>query len=293
MSPTATPPEPEAAPADGDGAGLPAVHAGGCVVPVMDMSAPEQPALPGSESAGTLLGGRVAYRQMLRGHRSGLEPVLLAALVPARPGQRVLEGGTGAGAGLLCLAARVASLRGCGVELDPALAALARRNLDANGAAGISVLAADLAGADVLPGAAFHHAFANPPWHRGTASPDGGRDLARRAAPGLLAVWVAALCRRVRPGGSVTLALPAAALAEAAALLRGCGCGGVSVLPLWPRQGVAARLVLVQGVLGSRSGSVVHPGLVLHEADGGFTPGADAVLRDGAALRIGAGAAPP
>ncbi len=248
---------------------------------------PSPDGLPDTESAGTLLGGRVAYRQMLRGHRSGLEPVLLAALVPARPGQRVLEGGTGAGAGLLCLAARVAPLCGWGIEMDPALAALARRNLDANGAAGISVAAADLTRDDVLPEGGFHHAFANPPWHRGTASPDAGRDLARRAAPGLLALWVAALCRRVRPRGSVTLAVPAAALAEAAGLLRHSGCGGVSLLPLWPRRGVAARIVLVQGVLGSRAGSVVNPGLVLHEADGRFTPEADAVLRDGAALRIG------
>ncbi len=287
MAPTAAPPLPghPAAPAGGGRHDPAAPSASGGDVPATGQPSPDD--LPDAESSGTLLGGRVAYRQMLRGHRSGLEPVLLAALVPARPGQRVLEGGTGAGAGLLCLAARVAPLGGWGIEMDPALAALARRNLDANGAAGISVAAADLTRDDVLPEGGFHHAFANPPWHRGTASPDAGRDLARRAAPGLLALWVAALCRRVRPRGSVTLAVPAAALAEAAGLLRQSGCGGVSLLPLWPRRGIAARIVLVQGVLGSRAGSIVNPGLVLHEADGRFTPEADAVLRDGAALRIG------
>ncbi|WBO57919.1 hypothetical protein GT370_11530 [Acidocella sp. MX-AZ03] len=48
-------------------------------------------------SAGTLLGGRLAYRQLRAGHRSGFEPVLMAAFCPARPGVRVLELGTGAG----------------------------------------------------------------------------------------------------------------------------------------------------------------------------------------------------
>ena len=250
-------------------------------VPPSDTPAPH----PG-ESAGTLLGGRIAYRQKLRGHRSGLEPVLMAACVPARPGQRVLEGGTGAGAGLLCLAARVAPLAGLGIELDPALAALARRNLAANAATAIEVLAADLTSAGATDGARFHHAFANPPWHAGTASPDPVRDLARRSAAGLLPLWVAALRRNLAHRGTITLALPVSALAEAAAALRDCGCGGVSVLPLWPRRDVAARLVLVQGTLGSRAGSVLAAGLVLHEADGRFTPQAEAVLRGGSALPL-------
>ncbi|HJS85951.1 MAG TPA: SAM-dependent methyltransferase, partial [Acetobacteraceae bacterium] len=58
-------------------------------------------------TGGTLLGGRVRYAQPAEGFRSGIEPVLLAAAVPARPGECVLEGGSGAGAGLLCLAARI------------------------------------------------------------------------------------------------------------------------------------------------------------------------------------------
>ena len=56
---------------------------------------------------GTLLGGRVRYAQLGAGFRSGIEPVLLAATIPARCGQVVIEGGSGVGAGLLCLHARV------------------------------------------------------------------------------------------------------------------------------------------------------------------------------------------
>ena len=167
---------------------------------------------------------------MLRGHRSGLEPVLMAAWVPARPGQRVLEGGAGAGAGLLCLAARVSPLDGVGVELNPALAALARRNLAANGATGIEVLAADLAAGHAPAAGGFHHAFANPPWHAGTASPDGERDLARRTAHGLLPLWVAALCRSLRHRGTVTLA-PAR---------RGARRGGVGAAPVRLRRHLRA-----------------------------------------------------
>ncbi|HET9018931.1 MAG TPA: SAM-dependent methyltransferase, partial [Acetobacteraceae bacterium] len=94
--------------------------------------------------SGTLLGGRVHHTQLAEGHRTGIEPVLLAASIPAMHGARVLEGGTGSGAGLLCLAARVQGIAGVGIERDPALAALARANIAANGFAGLAVLEGDL-----------------------------------------------------------------------------------------------------------------------------------------------------
>ncbi|MBF0393554.1 MAG: methyltransferase, partial [Alphaproteobacteria bacterium] len=55
----------------------------------------------------TLLDGRVRLRQPTHGYRAAIDPVFLAAAVPAGAGQRVLDAGCGAGAALLCLCARV------------------------------------------------------------------------------------------------------------------------------------------------------------------------------------------
>ena len=116
------------------------------------------------ETSGTLLDGRISYSQPSRGYRTGIEPVLLAAAVPACAGERVLEAGTGAGAGLLCLTARVSGLTGTGVERDQQMAALARRNLDANDAGGIGIEVADIC--QWRGAGPYAHAFANPPWHQ-------------------------------------------------------------------------------------------------------------------------------
>ena len=62
------------------------------------------------------------------GSRAATDPVLLAAFVPARPGERVLDLGCGAGTAGLCLAARVPGLELHGLEVQPAYAELARRN---------------------------------------------------------------------------------------------------------------------------------------------------------------------
>lgn len=232
---------------------------------------------------GSLLGGRVRHEQLPDGHRTGIEPVLLAASIPARAGQRVLEAGSGAGAALLCLAWRVPRISGLGVEREAALAALARENAEVNGFAGLSFAAQALEDwADVEK---FDHAFANPPWHApGTESPDRRREAARRARPGLFADWTQRLAAALRPRGTLTLVVAADHFTECLAALDAAGCGGLSVLPLWPKAGRAARLVLLRGIKGSRATDRLLPGLVLHAAQSGYTAEATAILREGAPL---------
>ena len=235
---------------------------------------------------GHLLGGRVIYAQPAEGFRSGIEPVLLAAAVPARPGERVLEGGSGAGAALLCLAARVPGVLGLGVERDPVLTRLAEHNAAANNATGLAFATADLtAPADI---GMFHHACANPPYHpqAGTRSPLSSRDSAKRGRDNLLADWTAALAAALRHRGTLTLILSAALVPESFAAMAAAGCRPTALLPLLPAPDRPAKLALVHGIKGGRSPLRLLAGLVLHAEGGGFTPAAEAILRDGAALKL-------
>jgi tRNA1Val (adenine37-N6)-methyltransferase len=235
---------------------------------------------------GHLLNGRIRYAQPAEGFRSGIEPVLLAAAIPALPGQRVLEGGTGAGAALLCLMSRVPDVTGLGIERDPDQAALARANAAANDLRGLEILTGDIETAE--PAGVFDHAFANPPYHpaSGSASPNVGRLTAKQAAPDLLARWTAALVRPLRPRGSVTLILPAASLPACIVALAAAKAPVDAVLPLWPKAGVPAKLILVRGIKGGRAAMRLLPGLELHQSNGQFTDVANAILRDGAALGL-------
>ena len=69
-------------------------------------------------SEDTLLGGRVKLRQKRHGYRVAIDPVLLAAAVPAAAGDNVLDIGCGAGAAALCLATRVQGSRVTGIEVQ-------------------------------------------------------------------------------------------------------------------------------------------------------------------------------
>jgi tRNA1(Val) A37 N6-methylase TrmN6 len=99
-----------------------------------------------------------------------------------------------------------------------------------------------------------------------------------------LAGWTEALARCLRPRGTLTLILPAGGVPEVLAAMAAAGVGGGVLLPLWPKPGRAAKLVLLRGTRGGKAPFRVSAGLVLHRAEGGFTKEAEAILRDGAAL---------
>lgn len=234
----------------------------------------------------TLLGGRVRLRQPEGGLRAGHDAVLLAAAVPAKRGERVLELGCGSGAAFLCLAARIPDLTIVAVEREPSLATLARENAALNGLADrVTVIEGDVADPALrraLPRCA--HGFANPPYWEGGSAPPAALRRAATHEEATLADWAATLAT-VAHRGSATLVLPAARFADGLAALGAARFGSPALLPLWPRAGVAAKRVLVSARMGGKGPARVLPGLVLHDG-AGATAEAEAILRDGGALAV-------
>ena len=241
----------------------------------------------------TLLGGRVVLRQPAAGYRVAIDPVLLAAAVPAGDGDAVLECGSGVGAAALCLARRVAACNVVGLELAPDLAALARHNATANGLADrVRFMTGDVAAPPpaLAPGT-FDHVFANPPHLTAAAAAvpgHPGKAGANIEGAADLGAWLAAMLAFVRPQGRVTLIHRADRLADLLSGLAG-HAGAVVVFPLWPGDRQAAKRVIVTARRGVSTPLRLAAGLVLHAAGGGgggFTPAADAILRGGAALDV-------
>ncbi len=235
-----------------------------------------------------LLGGRVRLLQPEAGLRAGHDAVLLAAAVPARAGERVLELGCGSGAAFLCLAARVPGIEVVAVERQPALAALARENAALNGFADrVAVIEGDVADPALrraLPRCA--RGFANPPyWEGGTAPPEATRRAATHEDATGLTDWTGALAAAVVHGGSATLILPASRFADGLGALSAGGFGSPALLPLWPRVGSAAKRVILHARRGGRGPGRVLPGLVLHKGEG-TSGAAEAILRGGEGLAV-------
>jgi tRNA1Val (adenine37-N6)-methyltransferase len=231
------------------------------------------------------LDGRVIARQPIRGFRSGLDAVMLAAAVPAAAGDHVLELGCGAGVASLCLAARLKSFKITGIDTLGALVDLANDNARANG---MELRAQFIVGDALDPPAAlrrsFDHVFANPPFHddEGDTSPDRERASALQDG-GRLGDWISMGLKRVKSQGTFTSIIRADRLAEALAEL---SPRGVTLFPLWPRSDAPAKRVVLQARKDSRAPLTMLPGLVLHEPKGAYTLAAHAILREGGSLAL-------
>jgi tRNA1(Val) A37 N6-methylase TrmN6 len=256
----------------------------------MSIEAPVKTADPAATSDDTLLGGRVKLRQPREGYRVAIDPVLLAAAIPARAADRVLDIGSGTGAASLCLAARVPGCSIVGLERDPAMARLAAENIARNDVADrVSVIEGDL----LLPPAAlaprsFTQVMANPPFleaARASASPVAARATAAVESEALLADWIDFALSMLRDKGALTVIHRADRLGDLLAALGG-RAGGAIVFPLWPGEGKPAKRILLQATKGSAAPLVLAPGLVLHRADGRNSDAAEAILRHGAALPL-------
>ena len=247
------------------------------------MSAARDP----SEDA--LLDGRLRLRQPAAGYRTAIDPVFLAAAVPAGPGCRALDLGCGVGAAGLCLLARAPGAFVTGLELQPALAELARDNAALNGfAERMRVVCGDMTGPSELTPGGFDEVFCNPPHHPAAAAsppPDAAKGLATHEGAAGLGDWTDAVLRFARPGGGVTFVHRADRLDELLAAL-GRGAGGFVVFPLWPKRDRPAKRVLLRAVKGAKAPLRLAPGLLLHRDDGGYTAEAEAVLRGGRGLLL-------
>ena len=212
------------------------------------------------------IGGQVMLEQPAKGYRAGIDPVLLAASVPAAAGQSVLELGCGTGAALLCLGQRVRELTLYGVEIQSYYAELCRKNAAANGIEA-QIWTADLC---TLPqnvtAHTFEHVIANPPYFEralGKASPRADRDIAF-AGDTSMNDWVDAATRRLKPKGWLSMIQKADRLPD---LLRAIDSrlGDIAVYPISGRTNRPADRFILRARKGARGPFKLHAPIPLHE----------------------------
>ncbi|MBN9075067.1 MAG: methyltransferase [Rhizobiales bacterium 65-79] len=230
-----------------------------------------------------------------RGHRAGLDAMILAAAVPSGFSGRLADLGAGAGAAGLAVASRCPHARVVLVERDPEMLDYARRSRALPGNAALrertEVLDADvtLAGearaAAGLADRAFDCAIMNPPFNAPAdhTTSDELRKSAHVMPPETFEQWIRTAAAIVKPGGALALIARPGSLQPILAALAG-RFGEARIVPVHPRAEEEAIRIVLRARKGSRGGLSLRPPLVLHEAEHIFTQRADAICNGKASL---------
>lgn len=210
-----------------------------------------------------------------QGYRFNLDPVLLAGF--AGKAGHVVELGAGCGVlGLALLAAGKAE-RLTAVEIQPALAELARRNAADNGfAARVTVICSDLRELSSVRG---DHVVFNPPYFKagtGRGAPNDSRDTARHERNGGLADFVN---KAFELAPMLSAIVPIARADELAAAVTRVGAI-TRRREVRPRAGEPPNHVLIEGRLQAMADIVVEPPVIVHrEGERDYTDEVAAWLR--------------
>lgn len=242
---------------------------------------PESRQRPGDTTQDTVLGGRVILVQPRQGYRAAIDPILLAASVPAQSGEVVVDAGCGVGTAALCLAVRIPGVRVLGLEKQIDYALMAGRGAWlTNVADRVAIVAGCLTAPPLGPGCA-DRIMTNPPFGvRGRGrSPRADRAVSMAEDDVDLSGWINAVHWLLKPRGWLTLIHRADRIDDILQVLKP-RFGAITIQPIHSRAGHPARRVIVNARRDVKTPAAIAPGFILHDADGGYTAAARHVLNN-------------
>nr|CDP79807.1 methyltransferase [Bartonella schoenbuchensis] len=225
----------------------------------------------------------------LQGHRSGMDAMLLAGLVPDNFKGKVVDLGAGAGAAGLAVAARCLETHVTLVERSAFMISYAQKTLalkqNKELASRVCLLEADIA----LKGNArlkaglmdnvFDFAIMNPPFNNpmDRKTPDEQKSEAHVMPEAMFDNWLRSAAAIVKPGGYLGLIARPQSLNDILHALEG-RFGNICVIPVHSRAKAAATRMLFYAKRGSRAALSILPALIVHEDKGhAFSPRVDAI----------------
>jgi tRNA1Val (adenine37-N6)-methyltransferase len=220
--------------------------------------------------------GRIQVKQEQDGYRFSIEAVILAYFAGQIPAEKILDLGTGCGIIPLVLAYRDPRVRVVGIEVQPALAELARLNVHENHLADrITILCQDMKDVNQAETSGpVDLVLANPPFyqaHSGRINPNHQRAVARHEIKITLPDVIDAACRMLPQGGMFLAVYSVERMVDMLTEMRRAKLEPRVVRMLQSGKDVPARFFLVEGVKEGKPAIKMPPPLVICREDGSYT----------------------
>lgn len=227
-------------------------------------------------TADAFLNGKLLVHQDRCGYRFSLDAVLLAGLTRIRRADRALDLGTGCGVIPLIWACRQLGRRLVGVEIQPELVHLARKNVVENGfSERIEIVEMDFRtiSQHLLP-EDWDLVVSNPPYRRlntGRINPNRQRALARHELTGSVQDVFAAADHLLPEAGRLAVIYPAARLEHLMVTAHRHGFSPKALTVIHSRCSDSARLVHLECCKGGGEELHVAPPFFIYDRDGTYS----------------------
>lgn len=224
----------------------------------------------------TFFNGKIQVKQSRTGYRFSIDSVLIAAHVKPRRDNTILDLGTGCGILPMILAYRNPIIKIYGVEVQMELADLAKLNVIENHMENrITVLCQDMKRLklDIIP-EPVDIVITNPPYRKsesGRLNPDRQKAIARHEIMVDLGDVIETARRMLKTAGKFITIYPAERMTDILSLMRSAGIEPKFMKMVHSGLGSGAKLILIEGKKGGRSGLKIGPPLVIYNKDGSYS----------------------
>ena len=206
----------------------------------------------------------------------GMDAVLLSGFAKVKPGERVVDLGTGTGIIPILLEARSKGASFTGLEIQPESADMAKRSVALNGLQDrIDIVEGDIKDASKIFGASsFHVVTTNPPYmtaQHGLTNLYEAKTIARHEVLCNLEDIIRESARLLMPGGRFYMVHRPFRLAEIISLMVQYRMEPKRMRLVYPYVDREPNMVLIEGLRGGKSRMTVEKPLIVYKEPGKYT----------------------
>lgn len=230
-----------------------------------------------------LLDKKVRMFQGTQSYRTSSDAVLVSSLIHnLKPGENILDVGSGNGGISLCLAYRFPDHEIVGLELQPELLEISQKNALENGFSNLTYYQNDIRNKKtLLTPCRFAHVISNPPYSdHDQTSPNASKSLAHNHHDFDLKGWIDFCLKMLKPYGFLYLINRTEALTE----MMNCLCkraGNIQIIPVFSKRGQNAKRLMLIAQKDSKTPAKILEPLYIHEENNDYTSKASKILRTG------------
>lgn len=228
--------------------------------------------------------GCIQVKQNRSGYRFSIDAVLLAWHADPSPNDTILDLGTGCGIIPMILAYRHPEVKIYGIEVQTELADIANLNITENGMEDqITILQKDMKTmkhADTS--GPVDLAVSNPPFRKsqsGRINPNEQRAIARHEIKTTLFDVVDTARRMLKTSGKFVMIYPAERLTDILSQMRASGIEPKSIRTVYSGQNTTAKMIIVEGKKGGRSGLKIDSPLYIYRENGSYSDEVEKIFK--------------